>query len=418
VPHQVIVTIRAGLRPGRAQEVASLLDALRKVVEHDGGPLADLPGVHFARVFVLPGDRELDVPDTLVYLSEIDAPERAHLDALTGPESGLLGQLFAQCDGFPDGGGDRARARWTRRHRVRAAARYVHQVGRGAQQIRDEARLREEIETFLDDARRDWSRHTPAEVHRAVRQFVAGRADLAPLLARPQGLPLGFRIREGVHALALPALLLPLAPLLLVGVPVWLLLVRRLESRDVPETQRPTLEQIAELTRDEDHAVVNPFTAYGRVKPGFVRRATIGVALRGLDYACRHVFTRDDLAGIRSIHFARWILLDGGRRVVFASNYDDSQESYMDDFIERLAWGVNLVFSNGLGYPPTRWLIKGGARNEDLYKRFLRRHQLSSVWFSAYPALSARNLDDNSLLRAGLCGDLNDEEAERWLALL
>jgi hypothetical protein len=104
--------------------------------------------------------------------------------------------------------------------------------------------------------------------------------------------------------------------------------------------------------------------------------------------------------------------------VIFASNYDDSQESYMDDFIDRLAWGINLVFSNGRGYPPTRWLIRDGARQEDLYKRYLRRHQISSVWFSAYPTLSARNLDDNSRLRDGLAEDLNEEEAERWLALL
>lgn len=59
------------------------------------------------------------------------------------------------------------------------------------------------------------------------------------------------------------------------------------------------------------------------------------------------------------IHFARWVLLDGGRRVLFASDYDGSQESYMDDFIDRLARGVNLVFSNGLGFPPTWWLILG-----------------------------------------------------------
>jgi hypothetical protein len=415
VPHQILVTIRAPLRPGRAVQVASLLDLLRTSVRQDGGPLADLPGVHFARVFVLPGDPELDLPDTLTFLSEIDAPLRAHLNALTGPESGLLGQLFAQCDGFPEGGSVRA---WTRRHRVRTAARYVHRVGRSVTQIQEEAQLRAEIQKFLDDPKREWSGHTPTQVHRAVRQFVAGRSDLAPMLMPEPGPRMRFRVRELAHALAVPVLLLPLTPLLLIGLPVWLLMVRLLEARDVAETERPTLEQVAKLTRDEDHGVVNPFTAYGEVKTGFVRRVTIVVALCGLDYACRHVFTRENLAGVRSIHFARWVLLDGGRRVIFASNYDDSQESYMNDFIDRLAWGINLVFSNGRGYPPTRWLIRDGARQEDLYKRYLRRHQISSVWFSAYPTLSARNLDDNSRLRDGLAEELNEEEAEQWLALL
>jgi hypothetical protein len=285
-------------------------------------------------------------------------------------------------------------------------------------QIQEEAQLRAEIQRFLDDPKREWSDQTPTQVHRAVRQFVVGRSDLAPMLMPEPGPRLRFRVRELAHALALPALLLPLTPLLLIGLPVWLLLVRLLEARDVSETERPTSEQVAELTRDEDHGVVNPFTAYGEVKIGFVRRVTIVVALGGLDYAFRHVFTRDNLAGVRSIHFARWVLLDGGRRVIFASNYDDSQESYMDDFIDQLAWGINLVFSNGRGYPPTRWLIRDGARQEDLYKRYLRRRQISSVWFSAYPTLSARNLDDNSRLRDGLAKELNEEEAEQWLALL
>jgi hypothetical protein len=126
----------------------------------------------------------------------------------------------------------------------------------------------------------------------------------------------------------------------------------------------------------------------------------------------------NNLAGIRSIHFARWVLIDDGRRVVFASNYDGSQESYMADFIDRVAWGVNLVFSNGLGYPHTRWLLFGGARDEQSYKNYLRNRQLPSVWFSAYPALSARNVDDNSALRDGLTRELTGEEARTWLSLV
>ena len=76
-----------------------------------------------------------------------------------------------------------------------------------------------------------------------------------------------------------------------------------------------------------------------------------------LDYATRHVFNRGNLAGVKTIHFARWVFLDGRRRVFFASNYDGSLESYMDDFIDKIAWGLNLVFTNGVGYPKTRWLV-------------------------------------------------------------
>ena len=100
------------------------------------------------------------------------------------------------------------------------------------------------------------------------------------------------------------------------------------------------------------------------------------VALAGLDFACRHSFARDNLAGVTSIHFARWVPLDDGERLIFASSYDGSLESYMDDFISRLAWGINLVFSNGVGFPRARWLVLDGARDEISYKHYLRRHQV------------------------------------------
>ena len=74
-------------------------------------------------------------------------------------------------------------------------------------------------------------------------------------------------------------------------------------------------------------------------------------------YATRHVFNRANLAGVKTIHFARWVFLDDQRRLVFASNYDGSLESYMDDFIDKVAWGLNAVFSNGVGYPRTSWLV-------------------------------------------------------------
>ena len=61
---------------------------------------------------------------------------------------------------------------------------------------------------------------------------------------------------------------------------------------------------------------------------------------------------------MQTIHFARWVFLDDKKRLLFASNYDGSLESYMDDFINKVAWGINLVFSNGVGYPRTDWLIK------------------------------------------------------------
>ena len=106
---------------------------------------------------------------------------------------------------------------------------------------------------------------------------------------------------------------------------------------------------------------------------------------------------------VQTIHFARWVFFDHRRRVLFFSNYDGSLESYMDDFINKVAWGLNLVFSNGVGYPSTRFLLKGGAEHEVKFKRYLRnRQQLTDVWYKAYPGLTTFDLAENARVRRGL----------------
>ena len=138
---------------------------------------------------------------------------------------------------------------------------------------------------------------------------------------------------------------------------------------------------------------------------GLFRRLLANVVLFGTNYAARHLFNRANLAGIKTIHFARWVFLDDRRRVIFCSNYDGSLESYMDDFIDKVAWGLNATFSNGYGYPRTRWLVLDGARDELAFKDLLRSHQHpTEVWFSAYPRLTALNIENNARIRAGLYG--------------
>jgi hypothetical protein len=224
----------------------------------------------------------------------------------------------------------------------------------------------------------------------------------------------GFRVREAAHRIAVPAAV----PFLLPVLPLWAVLIRGLERGDKPENGSVSRERLATLEHQEDFGVQNPFTAAGHVKPGRVRRITLRTILYGLEYFNRHVYQKDGLAGVRSIHFARWVYVDRGRRLVFASNYDGSLESYMDDFIDKLAPGLNAVFGNGVGYPATRWLLWGGAKDEQAFKTYLRAHQLPSVWYSAYADLPARTIDANSKIREGLARELDADHARSWLALL
>ena len=217
----------------------------------------------------------------------------------------------------------------------------------------------------------------------------------------------------------MPVLLLLAAPVLIPLTMVWVLSLRLKELTDKAEEGPVDLDHVRSVEAFEELTAQNPFTGVGFVKPGRLRGGAMRAGLWILDYANRHVFARNTLAGVRTIHFARWVPIDDGRRLMFATTYNGSLESYQDDFIERLWWGINPVFSNGAGFPSTRWLFFDGCRDERTFKDYERRHLLpTTVFYSAYDTLSARNIDTNAEIRAGLTRELDDRDAAAWLALL
>jgi hypothetical protein len=92
----------------------------------------------------------------------------------------------------------------------------------------------------------------------------------------------------------------------------------------------------------------------------------------------------------------------------------------MDDFINKVPWGLNLVFSNGFGWPRTDWLIKAGARRELPFKHYQRGHQLpTQVWYKAYAGLTLSDIERNWRIRQGFERvGMSDAEALAWLRLL
>ena len=413
MPHQVALTVVAPLRTGGRPGVDEALKAAAV-------PFEQLTGVHFARIFVLDVGTAADgseTPAKLVWMSDIDAPLERHLRELS--ELAVLDALFGHCDGYPEPADAGARRAYLDAHTVSAATAYVNTVGRGLDQVLLERRLRDAIETYLDKHPDLASGHDSVAIREQIRQFVAGDETLSRALTPPDPTEASFRRGEKVHLVAVPVVLVVLLPLILIGLPFYAVALRIHETRDVPDERPPDDRHAEDLAAREDHSIQNPFIAAGSIKAGRFRLLTAMGVLCIADYAVRHIFNRADLAGVKTIHFARWVFLDDRRRVVFASSYDGSVESYMDDFIDKVWWGLNAVFSNGVGYPRTRWLLFGGARDERIFKRVLRRRQEPvQLFYSAYPDMTARNLLNNQELRAGLSGTMNERQATEWLARL
>jgi hypothetical protein len=417
---QTAVTLMAEILPDRVDPLRQLLEtAGQDAAANALIPFGRLNNVHFARFFIMPAAQDLEgqpLSPRLLFLADIDGQAEPFLRSLCALASDGLDTIFAHCAGYP---GQATLLDFLRAQMLPVAAAYVNTIGRTVEQIRQDAQLREAIQHFLDNSPGEWRSAEPSRVRAAIQAFVESEPALA--WAR-QGLPAPdprFTVGEMLHVVLTAIGVAALSPVILVGLPVWLYFLRRDETADQPRDVIPDDAWVQTLAAQEDHGIQNPFTSAGLVKPGRFRRFTASLVLWGTSFLTRHVFNHANLIGVKTIHFARWIFIDQKRRVIFASNYDGSLESYMDDFIDKIAWALNAAFSNGVDFPKTNWLILDGSHDEQAFKHFNLNHQLvAPFWYAAYQGLTALNIENNAAIRAGLYGPMSDSGTRAWLRRL
>ena len=419
--------------PVRAGQLAALRDLLRGMnvvpgqADPDNAliPFGRFARLHFARLVVLEdatladraavGAPPFEAPVLLAFLGECDGPADAQLVEFATLASAGLRRIFSHCEGFADATDPLS---WMRAHAVAPATFYTNWVGRTVRQIREEAALHQALRVRLLHSPTD----LPAQAQRArLVEYLAAEQSVGRLsLSPPEPTPPKWLIGYIVNAIWVVLLLPVLVTAAVLGAVPFLLILRARERSDAEIWPRPSASHLEALAAIEDHDVSNQFSAFGSLKPGAFRLYLLRFLLWLVQVTTRYVYVRGRLARVGTIHFARWVLLDGNRRLLFASNYDGSLDSYMDDFINKVAWGLNLVFSNGIGYPRTNFLVLDGARNEQAFKYYIRRHQLpTEVWYKAYPGLTALDLARNSRVRAGLApATMSEAAAGRWIALL
>jgi len=424
--------VLAPVTPQREAELRGLLAAMNDGpgrLRADGAiPFSQLEKLHYARLLIVDdktvGDNQVyGVPPPvyplyLVFLGDVDGDGDAFLADAASQAAAGLSAVFSCCDGFTPGQNLLA---WMRAHSVPPAANYVNWRGRTVRRVREDAALRDALDAYVQRRAVELQGLSSSEVHRKLRMLAgediaAGRIVLSP----EEPTPLAWRVRNLLHLIGVPLIFLLLSPVLIVLLVIGVIQLRRLEKSDPELCSRTDPAHASGLAVLEDHDVTNQFSAMGSLKPGVVRLWTTRLVLVAIDYAARHIYTRGRLARVRTIHFARWVFLDSRKRVVFLSNYDGSLESYMDDFINKVGFGLNVVFSNGIGYPRTSWLISGGCHDERKFKEYLRRHQMpTQVWYKAYPGLTANDLERNVRVREGFeSAALSPDAADEWVALL
>jgi len=421
------------VNPQREAELRQLLASMNDTpgrVNADNAliPFGQFKSLHFAR-FVILDDKTLDdarlygepvrtYPLYLAFLGDVDGDRDAFLEELERIAGNGLRSIFSCCAGFT---ADTDLVEWMKRQSAPPIAAYVNWRGRTVRRVREEATLRTALEGYIESnatALRDMS---PRAIHATLQQFIDTQKSAGHLALSGEGpTPVAWQLRNALHLAGGPLLLLLASPLLILVAPIILIRLRQLEKTDAELCWPVDQAYSDELAQLEDHDITNQFTAMGSLKPGVVRLLTVIGVLTTVNYAARHIVRRGRLARIRTIHFARWVFLDGRKRMVFFSNYDGTVDSYMDDFINKAGFGLNAVFSNGIGYPRTNWLVRDGCSDEQKYKDFLRRHTLpTQVWYKAYPGLTAIDLERNGRIRQGLeSSSMSEQETREWLSLL
>lgn len=390
-------------------------------------PFGSFDQLHFARLVVLEdatlgditayGLPQASPPVYLAFMGDCDGSPRELLAQMVQRAGAGLRTIFQHCADFEP---QTDLLQWLRKHELPVAASFINWVGRTVVQIKEESALQQALTARVRrgpiESAADAQQRRSELITFVQAKIGAGELSLTP----PKPTAFAWRIAKLVNAIAVPLIALLLTPILILASPFLICKLRRLETTDPEICPRPTSPSLRALERLEDYDVTNQYTALGSLKPGLMRRWLLSTLLILVQYFCRHIFCRGYLARVQTIHFARWVFLDGRSRMVFTSSYDGGHEAYMDDFIDKVAWGLNLLFSNGLGWPRTDWLLARGARREHLFKYYQRRHQLpTEVWYKAYPGLTLIDLDRNQRIRAGLQRRRSsDAQTSAWLKLL
>ena len=431
----------ASLKPDRVEETRELLTQLR--ADPTRLPFSQSLTTHFATGVVLPAQRygDAELPATLMLATSFFGPAKAHVDELVQVGGRGLRELFQNCIGFPEQRpcSDDALKRFIKSHR-RADTFYTGMQHVTHQEVRGEQVLRESIQSFVDDQQRLGTLAAGAtDIRRQIQAFVMQREDLVWARTpwrRSFADWLALRWRLVVAAVPLVALVMasivrPFAAstiltasvevgwitigavILLLGALV--LAVRASEKRQRFVAGRQPDARTRAIAATQNQPVINEMTIAGPLKEGRWRPLFLRIALWIVAQYAPNIT-------IPTVATARWLAIDGGRRLVFISIFAKLSEPYVRDFIDIPdgARRINLLFGFGRGYPVTEWIISRGALEDPnaFVNVVTLGQQLTELWYCPYRNLSIDNININRRIRQGLFADLTEDQARAWLQLL
>jgi len=411
------LTLLTPVRADRFEELNAILERFQVGLNHGLNERFDRLGtLHYARWFILEESSFRDktaftVPVRLVFSSNFDGDEDTHAEALVTVFPEYFDELYECCEGYPEPNerNTATRKNYLLRWKVKTTAFYPGAPGRSLKQIQQEDQLERCIRNFINSKR--WEGMTALQIKNAVKEEVDKQPGFEWAKQPAQTLNTNW---PGLILMGL--IMLILLPIILIWVLILHFFYERKDKNCYDKRSQLNDDLVRRLEAYEDLINQNQFTQVLVMKPGKVRLITVQAMMLFARTLIKNLFVKGKLMGIPTIHFARWVLIDNNKHMMFFSNFDGSWNQYLCDFIDKSGWGLTSIFSNTVNFPKTKFLLTGGAYDEEHFLAWSRGTQiLTQVWYSAYHDLSIKNIVNNTFIRNELSKDLSEKQAQLFL---
>jgi hypothetical protein len=368
--------------------------------------------IHYARWIIVKSEviEGVTYGTKLALFANTDKEPTELMEYMAEKYMSVLSCIYNNCEGFSeiDVNDKPAIAKYFERHTVSDAAFYTGAPGKTAVMIKNEDALRKEIQNWIENNVQPGQ--SAKEIHQQIKTHVLAKFDWLDNSVAPMPKV------KWVPLILFGALLLALSPFII----FWAIYMQvRYERKDKPLGKlRYQLDhdKMKKLETYEDLEFQNQFSQLMTLKPGKARLYTFKALMLFAKVLIKLKFVKGKLMGIPTIHFARWVLFDDNKRVLFASNFDGSWQQYLGDFIDKSGWGLTGIFCNTTQFPKSKFLFFGGAYDEERFLAWSRYFEIETqVWYNAYPNLSIKNVINNGHIREELMQNLNEKQAQSFL---
>lgn len=397
------LTVIVKIKPEEEANLKSILEAIDS--DPANNPYVRFPEsrqTHLARFAIL---NDPDNGPRLLFSSNYDGDLDSYLNELIQISPGM-DSLWEKCQGYT---GKAQFSEFINQHSYQPEAFYIAFRNETVESLKNYIAIRKHIENFLD--LKDVANYLDCS---GIKPFL----DKVALVSQTNtwwevvGLN-GLKILRGLVALGQGILNL-IRQILLVIINFLASILGKPENRsEIGQytSVKADLAQSQLLANAEDRFVQNSMNHLVDINPERLKRLKIVLFL--VNWAGQYLFPPASLVNITTIHFARWLIIDEGKRLLFLSNYDGSWDNYLNDFVDRASDGLNSIWNNTMTYP------EGGAQDIGAFKQYFRDYQTPSlVYYSAYPEQTVQTSLRDQQISKMIGTNFNQSAVEEWLKLL